>query len=153
MRVCTAATCVVAVCSMVGVCVCLHVDSMLTTDFVYFVSLLSICLFVPWCVLHCVCDCVSHVYFRVHLRVFVCVCRLQCGLLWHLYAYMCACACMSVCCCECYSYMWNGRLIWMSAIWCGMLHTATRCAVWSMCLAADHDYDSYDDHYDRHNSR
>jgi hypothetical protein len=59
MRVCTAATCVVAVCSMVGVCVCLQMDSMLTTDSVYFVSLLFVCLFVPWCVLHCVCGCVA----------------------------------------------------------------------------------------------
>jgi hypothetical protein len=36
----------------------------------------------------------------------------------------------------------------MSAIWCGMLHIATRCAVWSMCLTADHDDDNNDDDYD-----
>jgi hypothetical protein len=98
MRVCTAATCVVAVCSMVGVGVCLQMDSMLTTDSVYFVSLLSICLFVPWRVLHCVCGCVacllprapSCLFVRVSLAmrfgvalvcIHVCVCLYVCLLL------------------------------------------------------------------------
>jgi hypothetical protein len=74
MRVCTAATCVVAVCSTVGVGVCLQMDSMLTTDSLYFVSLLFVCLFVPWRVLHCVCGCVAYVLPRAPSFHCVCVC-------------------------------------------------------------------------------
>jgi hypothetical protein len=95
MRVCTAATCVVAVCSMVGVCVCLHVDSMFTTDFVYFVSLLFVCLFVPWCVLHCACYCVACVLPRAPS----CLCmRVSLGMRFAV-AFVCihVCVCLDVC--------------------------------------------------------